>query len=176
MEKICFFLQRRFAYVGHAMALTFQKKYGINKFCGYVQLRDSFEFLKSQKDIQYTKLLLEEDIHRQYKNEPLDLDYLKNLEKEYGIPNLWPFIATDRIIRYNLLVREYPYDTSKYTHEEMMRIVQVQAKAIIDFLKKERPDYIIFSVVGSISSMLLYYIAKKNGIRTLIFRPSRINI
>lgn len=173
--KICLFLQRRFAYVGHAMALTFQKKYGINNFCGYVQLRDSFEFLKSQKDITYTELLLEENIHKQYKKEPLDLDYIKYLEQEYGIPNLWPFIDTDRIIRYNLLVREYPYDTPPYTHEEMMRIMQVRAKAIISFLEKERPDVIIFSVIGSLSGLLLYHIAKKKDIQTLVIRKSRID-
>ncbi|MEK7646881.1 MAG: hypothetical protein AAB378_00725 [Patescibacteria group bacterium] len=156
------------------MAITFKKKYGLNQFCGYVQLRDSFEFLKSQKDIAYTKLLLEEDIQKQYESEPLDLNYIKYLEREYGIPNLWPFIDTDRIIRYNLLVREYPYDTPTYTHEEMMRILQVQAKAIIKFLKEERPNLIIFSVVGALSSLLLYYIAKKEGIRTLVIQRSRI--
>jgi len=172
--KICFLFQRRFAYVGHAMALIFKKKYGVNEFCGYVQLRDSFEFLKTQKDIKYTKLLLEEDIQKQYKNEPLDLNYIEYLEQEYGISNLWPYITTDRIIRYNLLVREYPYDTPAYTHEEMMRIMQVQAKAILKFLKEERPDLIIFSVVGALSSLLLYHIAKKEGIRTLVIQRSRI--
>lgn len=173
--KICFLLQRRFAYAGHAMALAFQKKYGVNKFCGYVKTRDSFEFLKSQNDIQYTKLLLEEDVQKQYKNEALDLDYLKNLEKKYGMPNLWPYIEVDRIVRYNQLVREYPYNTPGYTHEEMMRMLQVTAKAIIKFLKKERPDFLCFSVIGSISSMLLYYVAKKEGIRTFLIRNACIN-
>lgn len=172
--KICLLLQRRFAYVGHTMAMTFKKKYGINQFCGYVQTRDSFKFLKSQKDVAYTKLLLEEDIQKQYKSEPLDLNYIEYLEKEYGIPNLWPYIDTDRIIRYNLLVREYPYDTPPYTHEEMMRILQMRAKAIITFLEEEKPNVIIFSVIGSLSGLLLYHIAKKRGIQTLVIRKSRI--
>ncbi len=172
--KACFFMHRRFAYVGHAMALTFRKKYGINKFCGYVHLRSSLEFLKSQNDIQYTKLLLDEDIHKRHKDEPLDLDYLKYLEQEYGIPNLWPFIAADRIIRYNLLVREYPYDTPQYTHEEMMKIIQVKAKAIIKFLEEEKPDFILFPAICSLGGLLLYYIAKKRRIRTFVIRGSGI--
>ncbi len=171
--KICFILQRRFAYLGHVMALTFQKKYGIKKFCGYVHLRTSFEFLKSQNDIDYTQLLLDEDIHKQYKNEKLDLDFLKKLEKEYGIPNLWPYIEADRLVRYNQLLREYPYNTPNYTHEEMMRILQVKARAIIKFLEEEKPDVIIFTVIGGIDALLLYHIAKKKGIRTLTIFSAR---
>jgi len=172
--KISFLLQRRFAYTGHAMAIIFQKKYGIRDFCGYVKLRESLDFLISQKDIKYSKLLLEEDIIARYKDEPLDVEYLKYLEAEYGLPNLWPYIEVDRIVRYNMLIREYPYNTPHYTHEEMMRIVQVTAKAIIAFLRDERPNVVCFSVVGSISSMLLYHIAKKEGIQTLLIRNSCI--
>ena len=172
--KACFLLQRRFAYIGHIMAQIFRKKYGINEFCGFIETRSSFEFLKSQNDITYTQLLLDEDIHKQYKNEPLDLDYLKNLEKKYGLPNLWPYIELDRVIRYNLLIREYPYDTPRYTHEEMMRIVQVNAKNIIKFLEEEKPNFIVFSVIGSIGSLLLYQIAKKMGIKTFFIRFSRV--
>lgn len=168
--KICFLLQRRFAYVGHAMALTFKKKYGINEFCGYVELRKSLEFLKSQNDIAYTKLLLDEDIHKQYKNEQLDLNYLAYLEREYGIPNLWPYIESDRIVRYNMLLREYPYDKPEYSHEEMMRIVQVTARNVIKFFEEEKPDFIFFSVILGIDGMLLYHIAKKMGIRTFFLQ------
>lgn len=168
--KACFLLLRRFAYVGHAMALIFQKKYDIKEFCGFVRIRDSFKFLKSQKDIQYSQLLLDEDIFKQYKKESLDLNYINNLEQEYGIPNLWPYITADRLIRYNMLLREYPHNTPKFTHEEIMRIFQVEAKAIIKFLEEERPDFIFFSVIGDLSTMLLYYIAKKKGIKTFIIR------
>ncbi|MFC1625413.1 hypothetical protein ACFL1O_00885, partial [Patescibacteria group bacterium] len=91
-----------------------------------------------------------------------------------GIPNLWPYIQTDRIIRYNMFVREYPYDTPQHTHEEMIKILQVTAKAIIKFLEEEKPDFIIFSVIGTIGSMLLYEIAKKKNIKTFIISTARI--
>lgn len=172
--KICFQLQRRFAYVGHKLALTLKQKYGITEFYGYVYLRSSFNFLQKQKDVNYTSLLLDEDIHNRYKDEPLDLGYIKKIEKEYGLPNLWPYIALDRIMMYNMLVREYPYNTPKYSHEEMMRIFQVKAKAIIEFFEKEKPDVLIISVVGAIGSRLLYQIAKKRGIKVLI--PTNVRI
>jgi len=173
--KACFLLLRRFAYVGHAMAIIFKKKYGIQEFSGYVRIRDSFKFLQSQKDIHYTQLLLDEDVFKTYKQEPLDLNYIKHLEKEYGLPNLWPYLAVDRLIRYNMPIREYPYNTPKFTHEEMMRMLQTQAKAIIQFLEEEKPDFVVFSVVGDLSTMLLYHIARKKGIRTFLIRGTSLS-
>ena len=46
--KICFLLQRRFAYIGHNLAVLLKEKYGITEFCGYVYLRSSYDFLKQQ--------------------------------------------------------------------------------------------------------------------------------
>lgn len=173
--KACFLLQRRFAYIGHKLAIILKDRYDVNEFCGYVCMRSSFEFLRRQKDIKYSSLLLDEDIHNQYKNEPLDLEYLKKLEAEYGLPNLWPYLAVDRVLVFNQLAREYPYSQPKYTHEEMMRMLQVTAKAIIAFLEKEKPDFVLASVVGSLGGTLLYHVAKKKGIPVFICEETRIN-
>ena len=165
--KGCFLLQRQFAYIGHCLALLLKEKYGFKEFCGYVYVRQSYEFLKSQKDVEYSSLLLDEEIHKLYKNEALNLSFLKKIEEEYGMPNLWHYLAMDRIIMFNQLVREYPYNAPIYTHEEMLRILQVKAREIISFLDKEKPDFIFFSVVGAIGGLLLHEIAKKRGIKTL---------
>ena len=63
--KICFVLQRRFAYIGHALAELLNQKYGVREFCGYVSVRESFNFIKKQSSPRFTRLLLDEDIHRQ---------------------------------------------------------------------------------------------------------------
>jgi len=172
--KGCFFLQRRFAYVGHSMAVLLKERYGVSEFCAYVNMRSSFEFLRAQNEINYTKLLLEEDIYAEYKNERLDPEYLRELEEEYGLPNLWPYLKLDRVLSSSLLLRGYPSDTPLYSHEEMLRILQVTARAIIKFLDEEKPDFIFFSVVSNLGSMLLYHIAKKKGIRTLIMYLPRL--
>lgn len=166
--KGCLILQRRFAYVGHELAGLLKRDHGITEFCAFVQTRSSFEFLSAQKDIRYSKLLLDEDIQRRYKDEKLDFEYLRELEREYGIPNLWPYINVDRIIRFGQLVREYPYDTPPYTHEEMLRMLQVYAKAIIAFLDEEKPDFLFSAPLGGMSTVLLHHIAKKRGIKTLV--------
>lgn len=163
--KICFFLQRRFAYLGHHLAVILKDNYQDVDFCGYVSLRSSFDFLSSQKEIKYSTLLLDEDVQKKYKEEKLDLNYLQWLEKEYGTPNLWPYIAVDRIIMSNQLVREYPYDKSPYTHEEMLKLLQVMARSILSFLKEEKPDAVFFSVISNMGSVLLFEMAKKMGIK-----------
>ena len=172
--KICFILQRQFAYVGHAIAKTLKEKNVANSFCGYVYIRSSFEFLKSQKDIQYTRLLLDEDIHKQYKNESLDLAYLNQIEKDYGLPNLWPYLEVDRVIRRDQGIREYPHEKLRYSHEEMMRILQIKTKAILNFLKEENPDCLILSVIGDISTLFLYQAAKKLNIKVLFLTSCRV--
>src|SRR3989344_2651891 len=172
--KVCFLLQRRFAYVGHAMAKILHEKYGVNDFCGYVSLRSGFDFLKSQKDIKYSALLLDDEIHKKFKTETLDYNYLKELEKKFGMPNLWPYIEMDRVVRRNQLLREYPYDTPPYAHEEMLKIMQVKTKAIWEFLQKEKPDVLILTVVADIATLFLLSAAKSMGVRVLFLKPARV--
>ena len=163
--KICFFLQRSYAYTGHALAIWLREKYGVTEFCAYTGIRRIHDFLNSQTDVPYSALLLDEDVHNRYKSELLDLNYLRWLEKEFGIPNLWPYLTVDREIMGNQAAREYPYNTPRYSHEEILRILQVTAKAVIHFLDTEKPDVVVFSVIGAVPSLLLYHVAKKRGIR-----------
>ncbi|MBI2989712.1 MAG: hypothetical protein HYY51_00795 [Candidatus Magasanikbacteria bacterium] len=171
---VSFLLQRNFAYVGHQLVRLLKDTYGVEKFSAYVSQRRSYDFLKSQKEINYSILLLDEDVHERYKTENLDPAYLDKLEKDYGIPFLWHFLALDRVLMFNQLVREYPHHTPRFSHEEMLRMIQVHAKAIIEFLEKEKPDAICFSLVSNLGSSLLYHIAKKKGIRTLLIHPTTI--
>jgi len=173
-RKTCFVLQRRFAYIGHAMARhlkTFDPKM---EFCALIGQRSSLRFLEAQRDIAYTSLLLEEDVHKKLYSEELDMKYLRWLENEYGIPNLWPYLYIDRVIMNGQLVREYPFDAPSLSHEDMLRRLQVTAKAVIAFLDKEQPDAVVISVIGSVGSMLLHHIAKKRGIQTIQIEFARI--
>jgi hypothetical protein len=72
------------------------------------------------------------------------------------------------------LVREYPFDKAMLSHEDMMRRIQITAKEIIAFLDKEKPDAVVFSVIGALGSRLLYHIAEKRGIKTINLEVSRI--
>lgn len=166
--KGCFLLQRNFARTGNVLAKLLMEKYGLTAACAYVYTRPSYEFLKQQTEVPYSNLLLDEDIHAQFRKEKIDYAFLEQFEKEYGIPNLWPYLSVDRIIMFNNIVREYPYNTPQFSHDDMLRILQVTAKAIIKFLDEEKPDFVFFSAIGGVGSLLLYEIAKKKGIKTLV--------
>lgn len=143
------------------------------EFCGIVQMRKSMEFLEHQTDVRYTSLILEEDIHNALSDEKVDYDYLRAIEKEYGIPNLWPYLYIDRIIMRGQLRREYPYDTPFLSREDMLKRLQATVKAVMAFLDREKPDAVVMSVAGSVASLLLWHIAKKRGIPTLISQATR---
>lgn len=171
--KICFVLQRQFAYIGHALARALARK-GIEEFCGYVYLRPSLAFLQTQRDIRYSTLLLDEDLHARYREETLNWAYLKELEAKYGMPNLSPFLELDRVIRRGQLVREYPYEHPRYSYEDMLRIMQVKMRGILSFLEKEKPDAVILSVIADLSTLFLYRAAKRKGIRVFFLESSRV--
>lgn len=171
--KICFFLQRRWAVIGHTLACNLKKSFPDAEFCGLTYLRTSHEFLLNQKDVRYTYLLLEQDIHKKLYTEEIDHAYLQKIEKEYGVPNLWPFLYVDRVIMHEQGIREYPHDKQLLSYIDMMKLVQVTAKEVIKFLDNEKPDVIVFSIVGSIASTMLYHIAKKRGIKTMVIEHTR---
>src|SRR3989344_5673462 len=171
--KGCFYLQRKFAPIGHTIIKYLQNR-GVDEFCAYVSTRNAYNFLKSQKEIPYTKLHLDEDVHEKYKNEKIDFEYLKWLEVEYGIPNLWPYLYIDRVIMNGQLVREYPHDLATLPRGDMLRCLQITAKEIIKFLDEEKPNFLFISVIGSLGALLLYAIAKKKGIQTIGLDYTRI--
>lgn len=172
--KGCYLLQRNFAPVGHAIAYVFSKKYNVAEHCAYVSVRKNYDFLTRQSDVNYTALLLDEDVFAQYKFEELDLAYLKWLEKEFGIPNLWPYLTIDRILLHGQFLRMYPYDQPLFKHEDLLKILQITAKKIIAFLDTEKPDFVFFPTVGSLATFLLYEIARKKGIPAFMGEFPRI--
>lgn len=172
--KICFVLQRRFAYIGHALACNIMQEYPGTSFCAFVQTRSSLAYLRTQRDITYTSLLLEEDMHRKISGVEIDEEYLAQLEKDFGIPNLWPYLYVDRVVMKEQLIREYPHDNPQLSLADMKRLLQVTAKELTAFLDREKPDVLVASVVGSVGTLLLYEMAKKRGIKTINIDLARI--
>jgi hypothetical protein len=172
--KCCLLLQRQFAYIGHYIAKELRTKHGIMDFCGYVYLRSSYRFLKSQNDIDYSTLLLDQDIHDTWREESIDLEYLTDLERRIGIPNLWPYLIADRVIMQEQMQREYPHDRLRYSHKDLQKMLQVRAKAIDGMMARERPDIVFGIPPGGLGSMLFYHIARSYGARTFFVAPSNI--
>ena len=62
--KGCFILQRRFALIGHELAVLLRDRGEVDECCAYVHLRSSYDFLAGQKEISYTNLILDEEIQK----------------------------------------------------------------------------------------------------------------
>lgn len=166
--KGCVVLQGNYAKLGHSIAYQLKYKYGVDDFCAYVISKRAKTFVGSQTDLIYTGILIDEEMQNKYHREKVDIDYIKTIEKKYGIPNLWPLIYSDRTIMMSMTGSDRPMTpimNPLFTHEEIIKIVQIKAKETIDFLNKEKPDFILFFSIGLIGHMLLYHIAKKMGIK-----------
>jgi hypothetical protein len=172
--KACLILQRSFAIIGNAIAAEL-KKHGVDEFCAFTDLRRSEKYLKEQKEVIYTSLIVEEDIHKNLRNEKLDLQYLKYLEEKYGIPTLWEYITPDRTFMMGIPPQQYSISpTPIYNHEELLRCLQLRFRIFIDWLEKEKPDFLLCTPVGSMSTLILYHVAKKMGIKVIDIEFGRI--
>lgn len=166
--KGCIVLQGNYSRLGNAIALRLKETYGVTNFCAYIISERAKTFAEKQTDLTYTGMLIDEDVQKKYKNEKIDVSYIRRMEEKYGIPNLWRYIYTDRTILMSMIGSDRPatleYDFL-FSHEDIMKILQVRIKETIAFLEKEKPDFIIFFAIGLVGQMLLYHVAKKMGIR-----------
>lgn len=172
--KVCFYQHALFTYIGHAMAVHVKSLLPDTTFCAFAQKRAGWKFLTIQEDIDYGTIPLAENIFDQSLKTAPDIDYIRDFEKTYGIPNAWPYIYIDRIIMHGQYVREYPYDYPLLTRERMLAYLEETVKTVLDFLEREKPDILVFAVIGSLPSMVLYHVAKKKGIKTLVIKGTRI--
>lgn len=170
--KACLFLQRNFAFLGHAIVLEL-KELGVQEFCAYSYPMSSATFLRTQTAIPYTDILVDEEVIEHYKDEVIDYEYLKAIEEQYGDPNLARFIFLDRFIMADYPQKSYSYDRT-VSYEDALRMLQLRFKAAINFLEKEKPDVMIFSAIALMSSTILYAVAKKKGIKTLQIATTRV--
>ncbi len=168
--KICLFLQRRFAFWGHALAIEL-KKMGFNRFCCYTLPLWSAEFLRKQKDIEYNPFLVDEEIIKKYKEEKIDFEYLKKIEKKYGIPNLLPYIFMDRYLM--MSKGKTSYEPS-FSYTDMLKILQMRFRAIERMFEEFQPDVVVFSAIAIMPSFIMYQVAKKKGIKVVQILNSRV--
>ena len=166
--KGCIVLQNQYAKFGHAIALELKKKHGVSKFCAYIFSPGAKEFIQSQDDIKYDPVLVDHELHENYKKEDIDLEYIRRFEDEYSEPHLWSYLYTDRKLMMSIGPKE---ETTAeidpmHDHETLLLIFQVRAKSIEKMLKESKPDFIIFFAIGTLGHLIIYHVAKKLGIKT----------
>ncbi len=171
----CIFLNRSYVHWQHALVLDLQKRYGVDKWCGYGYGRAAYEINDHQKDINYEPLLIDDFLSLEAKDEVVDLEYLKAKEKEYGHPNLWQEFINDRFTSINWPRQFYPRFNPTLNHYEILQQFQLRIKKIEEMLDQTKPDFVLFADAGAMGVNLLYYIAKKKGIPALVLTFTRFS-
>lgn len=108
-------------------------------------------------------------------DEKADDDFLKTLEDEFGDPFLWNALVIDRRI-YNGVLTKYKQDYKpRFTHEQMLAVLQKSFKAILQFVEDVEPDIIIggFTPVTS-AEYIFYRCAKIKAIKYINLNPTKI--
>lgn len=104
-----------------------------------------------------------------------DDGFLKTLEDEFGEPFLWNALVIDRRI-YNGILTKYKQDYKpRFTHHQMLAVLQKSFKAILQFIENIGPDIIIggFTPVTS-AEYIFYRCAKVKAIKYINLNPTKI--
>ena len=173
--KALFLLPGRFAPLAHAIARKLKDDYGVSQFSGLTYSKASYEFLSSQKDIDYQPLLTDTAIYDLSEDIELDRPLLAQFEQEYGAPTLWPYVLVDR----SLFVPSeghpsYQSAGSRLNIVQLEKLLQAHFNAILDLLDEAKPDFIVGNGPAHMGTLILAHVAKSRGIPTLFFGRTRL--
>ena len=119
-------------------------------------------------------LLKEWEIVKQSTTVSIDRGILERYENEIGSPYLWDALVSDRRI-YMGKTHTFSQDYKpRFSHEEMLKILQVTLKSIDDLFNQVRPDFILFYEGVTIGQYLSFLFANSRKIPVLIIKPSRL--
>lgn len=171
----CVFFNRSVSRLVHAVAIDMGKRYQIKNWSVYAYGRSSYELATNNPDIKYQNILVDDFLIEEGYKEKVDNEWLQKKEIEYGTPFLWPTFMADRGMIHNWPKKFYVDYNPVFSHEQIKQQLQIRIRKIEEFLDATHPDFVIMNAVCGMGSMLLYFIARKHGIKVIIFEMNRIN-
>ena len=123
------------------------------------------KFFDEQNIVKFKKTWhLHENI--QQKNEKIDLEFLKHFEEKYNL-NLWKLAINERqFYRF--------FEFHKFSREEILLILQQEAKFFDSVLDEIKPDFFIAKEPSRHSLQLLYEMCKNLGIKVMVLSSTKI--
>ncbi len=175
--NILFTAQNRILLLFYNLLQELRTKTEIDKAGFYIADSRYYDvFTRSYPDItsgEY-ELLKEWEVIKQSKDVTPDIDRLKEYESKYGDPVLWNAIVADRRIYFGkrmTLEQDYP---SRFSHEEMLAILNTTLVEIEKLFDKIKPDIVVGFICVTIGEYLAYLVAKSRNIPYLNLRPTKI--
>ena len=162
VDKIIFWLNANMLFFG--LAAKLQKEYDCKLYAVIDITNRTKKFFEKQNIVNFQKIWFLHD-HIQ-KNKKVDIDYLKNFEKNYHI-NLWQLAINERIFyQYN--------DFHEFSHDEILSILEKECKLYESILDQTKPDFLITSEITLHQQHLFYEICRRRGIKILLLYKSKI--
>ena len=155
-----------YSYVNFGIVNSLSKNNEYN-FTGIVTTKQDISFFKNQNILKFEKLFYYPECY--VNKSKINIENIKLLEKKYNL-NLWLDIFTERSF--------YKYWTNfyKFSRNEILSIIENSLLFFIDILEKNKPDLILMQHPGeNISNLLLYRLAKNQGIKILFPNPTYIH-
>lgn len=160
-DRILFWLDANLLY--YCLSYYLQKKHPSDYFAIVDITERPKTFFQNQKLVDYKKLWFYYD-HVTIKQE-IDVDYLRNFEKKYGI-NLWKFAINERIF--------YQYNKfHNFTQTEILSILEQECKLFESIVQEVKPQYLITPDSGLHHCNLFSEICRKNNIRVIMINISK---
>ncbi len=123
------------------------------------------KFFDEQNIVNFKKTwYLHENI--QQNNESIDLDFLKHFEEKYNL-NLWKLAINER-----QFYRFFKFH--KFSREEILLILQQEAKFFDSILDEIKPNYFVIKEPSRHSSQLLYEMCKNLGMKVMVLSSTKI--
>lgn len=136
-------------------------------FIGIVTTKQDMSFFQNQKIITFKKLIYYPECY--IDKSTFDLKKLMEFEKKFEL-NLWLDIFSERSF-----YKHWTY-FHKFTKDEIFVIVEKSLSFFISILETYKPLMVLTQYIGeNISNLLLYRIAKKMGVKTIMPVPMFIH-
>lgn len=123
---------------------------------------------------KYSQRLCEWDILEKAAKSKADLAYLREKEKEFGDGTLWNSIIADRRLFMGSRAAYRQDLGSRYSHDELLSIVDSTVRELERFIAEFKPDIVVSFICVTIGEYVTSLICKRDGIRFINLRPTRI--
>lgn len=143
-----------------------------------VSHRRSFEEFRRRRphtNLEQYHLYKEWDVTNNFNNEILDLSYINQKAEELSVDNFWEALVADRRLILGSKSTYFQDYKSRFTHEELLKILQCGLKEMDQLFKLVQPDFVSSFICVTMSEYLAYLYARSRKIPYLNLRTVRIN-
>lgn len=161
-DKILFWIDFGFVHFGIANAMQKQQE---SELYAIIDVNDKAKkFFQTQSIVNFQNTWYYLDQVKTPWESP-DIEYLKNFEKKYQI-DIWKIAYGDRVFfKFNKFY--------KFSHDEILSIMEKECKFFEKVLDECNPDYLILSITNAHNTYLLDQMCKSKHIPVLMLNPTR---